>query len=219
MMRLGRRYPRWQTITRAIGFLSLALGAIGAIEGPIPYPPISWLTWLPSFHRNISPEFIGIGVTVLVIDFANEKRAEEREKIELVFQMGSPVNIFARDAVRVLRARGWHEDGTLREADLREADLKEANLHGADLRGALLCRAELSNVDLQNADLRNADLRLADLRYADLLGSNLLGANLRDADLRNADLTRAKVTNDQLRQADSLLGTTMPDGKNTEAML
>jgi hypothetical protein len=203
-VRIRRHPPYWQIITRAIGFLSLALGLFGVIEGPVPYPPISWLTWLPSFHRGISPELIGIGVTVLIIDIANEKRAEQREKIELVLQMGSPLNVFARDAVRVLKARGWHDDGTLREADLREADLRGANLQGADLQRALLCRAELSDVNLQDADLRGADLRLADLRDADLFRANLLGANLREADLRNADLTEAQITDEQLRQADSL---------------
>jgi hypothetical protein len=120
----------------------------------------------------------------------------------------------------------------LRGADLREADLSAANLRKADLRGADLREADLSEADLYRADLRKADLRggslreanlhKANLRRADLQGVNLRGANLRGAnlrraflwgtDLRGVDLYEAKVTGEQLAQARSLKGATMPDG-------
>ena len=46
----------------------------------------------------------------------------------------------------------------------------------------------------------------------DLSGKNLSGANLRGASLEWADLEGANVTDDQLAQAKSLKGATMPDG-------
>jgi hypothetical protein len=55
---------------------------------------------------------------------------------------------------------------------------------------------------------RMADiLRVADLRWADLRG-----ANLSRADLSWATLIIARVTDEQLAQAKSLKGATMPDG-------
>jgi uncharacterized protein YjbI with pentapeptide repeats len=95
----------------------------------------------------------------------------------------------------------------LRGAILTRADLSEANLNGADLR-----IASLQRVTLRDATLRYADLRRADLSEADLRGADLRGADLRDADLRQANLEGAVVTNQQLDQASSLKGATMPDG-------
>jgi hypothetical protein len=45
-----------------------------------------------------------------------------------------------------------------------------------------------------------------------LSSASLSGADLRFADLRGADLSDARVSNEQLDQADSLEGATMPDG-------
>jgi uncharacterized protein YjbI with pentapeptide repeats len=85
-----------------------------------------------------------------------------------------------------------------------EEDQKRAtvDLYGASLRGA----------DLNGADLRGADLNGADLRGADLNGADLSIANLYGADLSGADLNGATVTDEQLAQARSLEGATMPDG-------
>jgi uncharacterized protein YjbI with pentapeptide repeats len=121
----------------------------------------------------------------------------------------------------------------LREADLRKADLSGANLSDADLSLADLRKANLSTATLGDADLGGADLRLANLSRTNLLGAdlrggaNLSGANLReagligallsdtyliDANLREADLSGAFVTEEQLQQAKTLEGATMPNG-------
>ena len=63
-------------------------------------------------------------------------------------------------------------------------------------------KPNLSGADLSNADLRNADLSNADLSNADLKGANLYRANLKDA----------RVIEEQLKEAKSLVGATMPDG-------
>jgi predicted small lipoprotein YifL len=77
---------------------------------------------------------------------------------------------------------------------------------GANLRGA----------NLSEADLREADLQQADLSGADLSGANLSTAYLAGADLTGADLSGAEVTDEQLAQAKSLEGVTMPDGTKHE---
>jgi len=60
----------------------------------------------------------------------------------------------------------------------------------------------LSIIDLSNADFSGTDLRGADLR----------GANLSNANLAGLDLMGTNVTIEQLLKAQSLKGTTMPDG-------
>ena len=79
------------------------------------------------------------------------------------------------------------------------------DLAGADLRGTILRGAILMEVDLRNADLR----------WADLSDASLSGAILRRAILSYAE----GVTNEQLAEAESLEGATMPDGQKYEDWL
>jgi uncharacterized protein YjbI with pentapeptide repeats len=108
-------------------------------------------------------------------------------------------------------------------ANLRDAYLSLANLSAANLSGAYLSDAYLSLANLRDADLRGtnlsgaylslANLRDADLSFANLSGAYLSSTNLRNAYLSGADLRDAKGwTNEQLAQAASLVGTTLPDG-------
>lgn len=105
----------------------------------------------------------------------------------------------------------------LSEANLSEANLSGANLFRADLSFANLSLADLSEANLFGVDLRSAHLNDANLQGADLSGANLSLADLSDAnlfraDLSNANLRGAQVTDEQLAQAKSLKGATMPDG-------
>jgi len=74
--------------------------------------------------------------------------------------------------------------------------------------------ADLSSVDnLTVTDLRDAKLNGANLFKAKLNGANLAGAILCGVNLEEADLTDAVVdAKQQLAQAKSLKGATMPDG-------
>lgn len=113
----------------------------------------------------------------------------------------------------------------LTQATLSGADLSEAHLEGTDLSGAHLGSADLSGAYLEDARLSGAYLYDTDLGGADLSGADLSDAEgrfesgtrmirtrLDGADLGGADLTNAKVTEEQLREAESLEGATMPDG-------
>jgi uncharacterized protein YjbI with pentapeptide repeats len=131
------------------------------------------------------------------------------------------------------------DNSNLSKADLRGANLDSFDLHGTDLSGADLRDARLpwsylpyaklnganlrganlhgdpdqsgDDADLSDADLSDANLREADLSYDNLSSANLQGANLTDAVLRGANLSNAKVTSEQLAEAKSLEGATMPD--------
>ena len=104
----------------------------------------------------------------------------------------------------------------------KDHDKKIVDLEGADLSEADLFRAQLSKADLSRANLSRANLIEANLMEATLSSTVLIGANLnsawlmkadlRGADLREAILDGAKVTNEQLDEAKSLKGATMPDG-------
>jgi hypothetical protein len=104
-------------------------------------------------------------------------------------------------------------------ADLRDAYLAWSFLHNAKLNGANLRGANLhgdpdqsgDDADLSDADLSDANLSEADLSYDNLSSANLQGANLTDAVLRGTNLSNAKVTSEQLAEAKSLEGATMPD--------
>jgi len=62
----------------------------------------------------LSNELIGIGITVLIIDNANELMKRREENRRLIPQMGSPDNAFVVEAVRQLRKRDWLKDGSIR---------------------------------------------------------------------------------------------------------
>ena len=67
--------------------------------------------------------------------------------------MGSTDNGIALRAVKELRARGWLEDRSLREADLWGTALPASNLLIANLSGAVMKRANLQSAVLQSANL------------------------------------------------------------------
>ena len=110
----------------------------------------------------------------------------------------------------------------LSSADLRAADLTNASFHAANLNRAYLRGADLIMANFKSAILVRAKMECANLTKATLLGADLRGADLRsadlsdaeliDADLSDANLLGARVTKEQLEQAKSLKGATMPDG-------
>ena len=118
-------------------------------------------------------------------------------------------------------------------ADLRGTNLTNTNLNGAILSHAILSRAFLSLADLRGTNLTNTNLNGAVLSDADLNGAILSGADLSEANLTNANLNGTILsgtnlslanlrsakgwTNEELAQAASLVGATLPDGtKMTE---
>jgi uncharacterized protein YjbI with pentapeptide repeats len=100
----------------------------------------------------------------------------------------------------------------LLEASLMRANLMNANLMKSKLRGASLVEANLEGADIRVADIILANLTKANLERADLRKADLRGADLRETDLTKADLNEATITPEQLEQAKSFKGATMPNG-------
>jgi uncharacterized membrane protein len=85
-------------------------------------------------------------------------------------------------------------------------------LHELDLINKHHVVVELVEADLSGAALNLADLSRANLKGTLLIGANLIGANLSRANLTEAILHQAKGwTEEQLSEASSLDGATMPD--------
>ena len=85
----GRKKLSQYILSHKIGFFFVAIGGLFLI---------------PSFDSlsNLGAESIGIGITVLVIDFWNERRQTEQLKAQLIREMGGPSHEFALRAVREL---------------------------------------------------------------------------------------------------------------------
>jgi len=120
-------------------------------------------------------------------------------------------------AVRFLARAGLLPSIPINFVDLRGTDLSGVNLSGANISVVNLSGVNLSNANLSKATLGDSNLSGADLSGADLSGAMLQsddfrGADLSGADLSGANLAMAKVTEDQLAQAKSLAGVTMPEG-------
>lgn len=171
------------TVTAIMLFLVGLMGFAGAI---------SWLNFL-------APEFIGLALTILIIDRLYAFRAEQTEKTQVIRQLASHSNEFALEAVRIAREQGWISDGTL-----RGANLQKANLVGADLSLADLQRVNLHGAKLQRTWLSHESdgywLHSQMLPFF-LLSDELQGANLAKAYLGRADLTNAIMVKAYLEEA------------------
>lgn len=216
---------RWQrfkagwTPARLIGAVALLIGLAGTVQTDLSYLPAP----LANFLANVSPELFGIGVTILVIDAANERRAAGERKQELALQMGSPDSGFAIEAVRILRHQNWLTDGTLRGVALTHASLAGADLYQADLQHAVLHFTSLTGANLRRANLAGAELIGTDLRHADLPEANLSHTLLKDARCQGTNLWKANLQGAAARQTDfsgaTLENTNLKGAKLTAANL
>lgn len=181
--RFWQQFLEWWSLKRVALILlvtAFLLGAVGYLNQHsglfVPLPIIA------DFYANVTSELTSIAVTVLVIDTLNERRSIQQEKVALILQMDSPTNSIAREAVRVLRARGWLMDGSLQEAFLYRANLQDSFLVNADLKNANLRRANLNRAYLQGANLTGAK----DLEDKQLVQTkSLQGANMPDGSRYN----------------------------------
>jgi len=211
------------SLVTVIATIFLVLGVYFTWLGIILSKNLSdFLTQNRDFFANLGNTFLGIAITVFVLDTLNARRALEQRKQEIFEEIESPVRDVAVEAIRLVRKYGWLGEalkkvnlvkaqlaGTvmnlvdlsganlslvdLSEAHLSEADLSGANLKFANLSGANLYQANLSGADLEGAKLPGAFLSGADLSGAKLPGANLSGANLSRADLNATDLSVAEM--------------------------
>ena len=188
--------------------VSVALG--GAVYGAMTGAALNVRPPVPAGARGrqLQPSSAAVGcalvawMAVLGLGWGMLARPISAQHLLVQYQLGKR----SFSAIELEGADLTHSN--LAEAKLAGANLTKANLTGADLRGAYLGSANLSGADLSGVDLSEAYLGSAGLQ-----GADLQGANLHEASLFSADLTDAKVTAEQLSQAKSLEGATMPDGQ------
>ena len=190
------------------------------------------------YRTNLITEAMGIGFTVLVIDWIYELRANRDLKRRLVRESGSRSNDIAISAIEYLRDKRWlcGDDGLLQEANLAHANLKDVDLHNANLEksnmfwvrlelaelydanmqqtcfeGADMSGVSMFRADLKRAILNYATVQRADLRLADMRGAQFHSARMQGADLTGAFLEGAIWVNEFQQPAD-LTNATLPDG-------
>jgi hypothetical protein len=206
-----------------VGFILLICGVVITILDLLP----NYLLTIPDVLSNISSEFIGIGIGVLVIDYANERRAnqeverreqerrdwqvrreeaqkkddEKKQKWRLKHLVRSQNYVTAINAIEELALQGWLY-GEWYEEEYDDygglGALNEADLHDLDLHNAKLDRADLEESLLDRTNLKGAKLRGARLNRARLRKANLQGADLTLADLSHADLSWANLKGAEL---------------------
>jgi uncharacterized protein YjbI with pentapeptide repeats len=169
---------------------------------------------------NLFTTFLGTLATVLVIDFLNRRRDEQRELRQLQQQLirdaGSLSNDIAKNAIYQLWWRGWllGNGGLLQRAKLFKANLQGAELVGANLEGTNLSFANLCGTTLFAANLKGADLLKANLTGANLTKATLDGAYLLHANLEGANFSHAEMHGTDLHNAHLDETTILPDGSH-----
>ena len=154
-----------------------------------------------TFWRSISAPVLVVVSAVYVWDVLYRQRVSMLEKQRVISALGSRSNAVALDAARVVVARDWHRDGSLRNSSFEYADLKGLVMARARLAGVSLMYASLEDADLIFADLASARLGSTDMRRANLNFCNLENAALSLADLGDASLGRSTLRNAHLEGA------------------
>ncbi len=215
----NRQAVRETNTIRIIGILlflvSVGIAILGFIQSN---ENLSFYAFIKEFYANISAELASIAVTVLLIDYLNERRENRNLRGLLKREMGSEDNGIALRAVVELRAHGWLLDGSvkgayLRRANLYRADLYKAGMEDCYLHGANLKHAFLGEADLSGADLTQADLTGATFDSANLEGADLTGARLESTRFIRTNLLNARVSDTQLASVASFGKSIMPDGE------
>jgi uncharacterized protein YjbI with pentapeptide repeats len=204
----------WPIITLAS--LLLFIGILALLDFGWPYPDFIG-EQLIRVHQELGPEFVGIGITVLLIDTMSNWRSIQRRKRRLLRELGSSDNATALAAAYELKAIGWLRDGTIQGASLMDANLSDAKLRNADfsdvdLRRAIIINAHFREARLTNARLNGADFSATNFEQADLENThwgskasledaNLYWTNLRKANLHGTNLKRAHMTRADLQDA------------------
>jgi len=202
----------WWSLPRVLATAFLLIGLLGEIiNGPLPFIP-----GINRVYKDISPNLIAIGITVLILDTANEARARQQFRRDLIYRMKSRVNDVAVRAAEELERQGWLADGSLANGLFDFANLQGANLNMADfeashfwysnlaeanMNDAYLKGTDFWHANLENADFSNACLKAANLSETTLEGAKFIKADLEGADFGEAILKGARMEASNLRNA------------------
>jgi uncharacterized protein YjbI with pentapeptide repeats len=110
----------------------------------------------------------------------------------------------------------WMVNVTLNLADFTDSELSFAKLHGADFTAASLVRARFERASLPNTLFQNADMQGADFTGARFnrggYSDTVREGRFRGARLAGTDLSGTDITLEQLAEAATIEGATLPDG-------
>jgi hypothetical protein len=147
-------------LTLAVVLLFFSLYSTWLESFPNNDSKFNFSTFLRNYAINFGPEAAGIALTVLILDFLNERRNEQQLeaqlKSQLMKEMQSRHNLTALTAVEKLRVNGWLEDGTLEGINLFSANLETANLWKANLSSTNFRSTRLNKSSIRYANLQNA---------------------------------------------------------------
>ncbi len=125
-----KRFLSKYNLVRLVGVVLLVLALlVGGIGFFTQHPRAEPSDFIADFYANLSSEFAGIALTILIIDYLNERRDDQRRRAQLIREMGSSNNAIALRAVAELRAEKWLFDGSLRLGSFIEADLANGSLN------------------------------------------------------------------------------------------
>src|SRR6266511_1360515 len=140
-----RRFTGWLISSGVVALLLGVLGVLIVLGGVLyhhcacqswPNLVAGWEQEFEALYANFATTLIGIAIAVFTIDKANERRAEQQLKAQLIREMGSTDNGIALRAARELQAHGSDDDNWLTDGSLKGAYLIRANLHDASLSDA-----------------------------------------------------------------------------------
>lgn len=143
------------------------------------------------YTTNVFTEALSIIVTIFVLDKLNERRAEKARKEELIALLGSEDNSTALEAARLLRHKGWLQDGSLDYLSLVNANLQDANMEQLKASRAFITESNLSGINFRASSLKGAHIS----------STNLADANLENADFSNARFFEVDISNTFLASA------------------
>ena len=174
-------------------------------------------------YSNVGTSIFCTGLTIIIIDGIMRHHSDKQELNFLKLFMASQNNMLIAEVIRILRVKGYFEDGSLKNSILINANLSGSNLENIDLRGSNLnytkfidCNlysSKISHSTLENVDLTGANLVNADLSYSSFCNSKLERCLLDGANLTGCNLFGANIKGVRLEHAIFDSETIMPNGQ------
>ena len=122
---------------RNVGIISLIIGLVLLFFAF--YPENYFLgKFIHNIYASLSCEFTSIAITILLINYLYDKKAEDSNKKRLLRELGSEDKGFTSRALKEIKELGYLTDGTLNGLDLTNANLAGLDFTGADLKNVVV---------------------------------------------------------------------------------
>ncbi|QRN82868.1 pentapeptide repeat-containing protein [Chloroflexota bacterium] len=176
----------WKWIIAFLGFVLLGFG-LSPYFCTLFSNNLDWQDLLVNVH----PELIGMGFTILVLDFITHKYLEREEKRRILRNLGNPSKYFSIDAYYQAKNKEWLTDGSMVNAQLSYSVLKEIDLSKVNFENVVLKKAHLERAIFVEAILINAVFDEAHLEGCKFIRAHIEGASFEESHLSGTDFTDA----------------------------